>query len=281
MLRLLNIELFKLWTNKSSRVLIILSFILPFTIAFITSIKIDLGFIRLDPSEYGIFNFPFIWHWNSYFASIFKMFFALVAISMISNEYNYRTLKQNLIDGLSKKEMILSKFYVIVAYSLASTIGVFIMSLIIGYIYSTYTEAVIVFDDLEYLLAYFLKLVGFFSFCLFITLLVKRSVFSIGIIIILSAIEWISYAYMRWEVYENQAQEIGYNFAESISQFFPLMSLYNLIEQPIVRYISRINPEDIGLIHDYSVQWQEILITLVWSAIFIFLSYQLLKKRDL
>lgn len=281
MLRLLNIELFKLWNNKSSRVLIILSFVLPFTIAFITSIKIDLGFIRLDPSEYGIFNFPFIWHWNTYFASIFKMFFALVAISMISNEYNYRTLKQNLIDGLSKKEMILSKFYVIVAYSLISTIGVFFMSIIIGYIYSTYTEATIVFDDLEYLLAYFLKLVGFFSFCLFITLLVKRSVFSIGIIIILSAIEWISYAYMRWEVYENQAQEIGYNFAESISQFFPLMSLYNLIEQPIVRYVSRINTEDIGLIHDYSVQWQEIIIVLCWTAIFIFLSYRLLKKRDL
>ncbi|WP_138433782.1 ABC transporter permease [Winogradskyella algicola] len=281
MLRLLNIELFKLWNNKSSRVLIILSFVLPFTIAFITSIKIDLGFIRLDPSEYGIFNFPFIWHWNTYFASIFKMFFALVAISMISNEYNYRTLKQNLIDGLSKKEMILSKFYVILAYALVSTVGVFIMSIIIGSIYSTYTEASIVFTDLEYLLAYFLKLVGFFSFCLFITLLVKRSVFSIGIIIILSAIEWISYAYMRWEVYENQAQEIGYNFAEGISQFFPLMSLYNLIEQPMVRYATRINPEDIGLIHDYTVQWQEILIVIVWTALFIFLSYRLLKKRDL
>ena len=281
MLRLLNIELFKLWNNKSSRVLIILSFVLPFTIAFITSIKIDLGFIRLDPSEYGIFNFPFIWHWNTYFASIFKMFFALVAISMISNEYNYRTLKQNLIDGLSKKEMILSKFYVILAYALVSTVGVFIMSIIIGSIYSTYTETSIVFTDLEYLLAYFLKLVGFFSFCLFITLLVKRSVFSIGIIIILSAIEWISYAYMRWEVYENQAQEIGYNFAESISQFFPLMSLYNLIEQPMVRYATRINPEDIGLIHDYTVQWQEILIVIVWTALFIFLSYRLLKKRDL
>ncbi|WP_299518946.1 ABC transporter permease subunit [Winogradskyella sp.] len=281
MLRLFNIELFKLWNNKSSRVLIILSFVLPFTIAFITSIKIDLGFIRLDPSEYGIFNFPFIWHWNSYFASLFKLFFALVAISMISNEYNYRTLKQNLIDGLSKKEMILSKFYVIVVYSVLSTIGVFIMSIIIGSIYSTYTEATIVFDELEYLLAYLVKLIGFFSFCLFITLLVKRSVFAIGILIVFSAIEWITYAYMRWEVYENQAQEIGYNFAESVSQFFPLMSMYNLIEQPIIRYARRINPNDINFPHDYAVHWYEIAIVLGWSALFIFLSYRLLKKRDL
>lgn len=281
MIRLFNIEFHKLWKNKSSRVLIILSFILPFTIAFITSIKIDLGFIKLDPSEYGIFNFPFIWHWNSYFASIFKLFFALVAISMIANEYNYRTLKQNLIDGLSKKEMILSKFYVIVVYAFISTVGVFIMSLIIGSIYSVHDELVIVFDDLEYLLAYFVKLIGFFSLCLFLTLLVKRSVFAIGLLIILSAAEWISYAYLRWETYENQAQEIGYAFAENISQFFPLMSLYNLIEQPMVRYARRMNPKDINFPHDFTVHWYEIAIALGWSAIFIFLSYQLLKKRDL
>jgi len=281
MLRLLNIELYKLWRNKSSRVLIILSFALPFTVAFITSIKIDLGFIKLDPSEYGIFNFPFIWHWNSYFSSVFKLFFALVAISMISNEYNYRTLKQNLIDGLSKKEMILSKFYIILIYAFISTIGVFLMSIIIGSIYSTYTEFSIVFDDLEYLLAYFFKLVAFFSFCLFITLLVRRSVFSIGILIVLSAIEWITYAYLRWEVYENETQIIGYNFAENISQFFPLMSMYNLIEQPMIRYATRVSPKDIDFPYDYAVHWYEIAIVLGWTALFVFLSYRLLKKRDL
>ena len=177
MIRLLSIEFQKLWLNKASRTLLILSFVLPFTVAFITSIKIDLGFIRLDPSEYGIFNFPFIWHWNTYFASGFKLFFALVAIAMIANEYNYRTLKQNLIDGMSKKEIILSKFYIILVYSAISTIGVFIMSLIIGLIYSSYTEFGIIMQDLIYLLAYFLKLVGFFTFCMFITLLVKRSIF--------------------------------------------------------------------------------------------------------
>ena len=277
MVRLLQIEFIKLWNNRASKVLIILSFLLPFTIAFITSIKIDLGFVVLDPSEYGIFDFPFIWHWNSYFASLFKIFFALVAISMIANEYNYRTLKQNLIDGLSKKEVILSKFITIVAYSLVSAIGIFLMSLIIGMIYSSYTEIGIVVRDLGYFLAYFLKLVAFFSFCLFITMLVRRAVFSIGIIVLLSAAEWISYAYLRWEVYKEEA----YHFAENISQFFPLMSIYNLIEQPFVRYGRKLSPQDIGFSHDYYVHWYEQVIVLCWTAIFIYLSYVLLKKRDL
>ncbi len=277
MIRLLQIEFIKLWNNRASKVLIILSFLLPFTIAFITSIKIDLGFVRLDPAEYGIFDFPFIWHWNTYFAAAFKLFFALVAISMVANEYNYRTLKQNLIDGLSKKEVILSKFYVTLVYSLISTVGVFLMSLIIGSIYSSFNEASIIFRDLEYLFAYLLKLIAFFSFCLFITTLVRRSIFSIGIIVLLSAIEWISYAYLRWEVFEDEA----YTFAENISQFFPLMSMYNLVEQPFLRYAKKVSPEEIGISHDYAVQWSEVLIAMGWTAIFVYGSYLLLKKRDL
>ncbi len=277
MIRLLQIEFIKLWNNRASKVLIILSFLLPFTIAFVTSIKIDLGFASLDPAEYGFFDFPFIWHWNAYFASAFKLFFALVAISMIANEYNHRTLKQNLIDGLSKKEVVLSKFLVAVIYSLISTLGIFLMSLIIGFIYSSYTEAGIVIRELSYMLAYFLKLVAFFSFCIFITTLVRRSIFSIGIIVLLSAIEWISYAYLRWEVYRDEA----YTFAENISQFFPLMSMYNLIEQPFLRYAQKVSPENIPIAHDYTLHWHEIAIVLIWTTIFIYLSYRLLKKRDL
>ena len=276
MYRLLNIEFQKLWTNKASRVLIILSFLLPFTIASITSIKIDLGFVKLDPSQYGIFNFPFIWHWNTYFASGFKLFFALVAMGMISNEYSNRTLKQNLIDGLSKKEFILSKFLIIVVYSIIATIGVFIMSLAIGLIYSSYTEFSIIMTDIIFLFAYFLKLVAFFTLCLFITMLVKRSIFSIGILILLSAIEWILYANIRWDEGTDQ-----YQLAENITQFFPLMSMYNLIEQPFIRYGQKVSPEEITMGYNYAVHWHEILIVLVWTAIFIFLSYRLLKKRDL
>lgn len=282
MKRLFEIEFYKLWRNKSSRVLIILSFVLPFTIALITSIRIDLGSFQIDPAEYGFFNFPLIWHWNAYFASTFKLFFALVAISMIANEYNYGTLKQNLIDGMSKREMVLSKFCVIIVYSFVSMVGVFLMSLIIGSIYSVYNELSIIMLDLEFLLAYFIKLIAFFSFCLFITTLVRKSVFSMGLMIILSAVEWITYGYLRWEVYPGRINEtIGYEFAESISQFFPLMSMYNLIEQPFLRYAAMVSPNDIDISYDYDVHLTEIAIALGWTAIFIYGSYALLKKRDL
>jgi len=58
----------------------------------------------------------------------------------------------------------------------------------------------------------------------------------------------------------------------------------NLINQPgsrlnAVQTVAKQVGED--LTYDYAVHWYEIAIVLGWTAIFIFLSYRLLKKRDL
>ena len=179
MLRLLNIEIHKLKYNSASRILILIYFILLTSIALIAAIKFDIGPIQFHLAEQGIFNFPYIWHFNTFMASIFKFFLLLVIVSMMANEYSNKTLKQNLIDGLSKKEFILSKFYTVIALALVSTLFVFLVSIVLGYSYSDFNEFSIVTTDLEYLFAFFIKLVGFFSFGLFMGILVKRSAFAV------------------------------------------------------------------------------------------------------
>ena len=104
-------------------------------IAFLALVKYNIGLFKLDFAEIGIFNFPFIWHFNTYVASILKFFLAIVIVSMMANEYNYGTLKQNLIDGMSKKEMILSKFAMIVAFALASVVLIFVLLLFLSFVY--------------------------------------------------------------------------------------------------------------------------------------------------
>ena len=101
MKRLLSIELQKIWLNKASRVLTLIYFILLSFIALMASVKFNLGISKVQLAEMGIFNFPFIWHFNTYIAAWFKFFLAIVIVSMMANEYSYGTLKQNLIDGMS------------------------------------------------------------------------------------------------------------------------------------------------------------------------------------
>jgi ABC-type transport system involved in multi-copper enzyme maturation permease subunit len=278
MKRLLAIELQKIWKNRASRVLTISYFVILSFIALIASINIKIGSFQLHFAEMGIFNFPFIWHFNTYIAAILKFFLAIVIVSMMANEYSYGTLKQNLIDGMSKKEFVLSKFLTVVLFAFVSTFFVFIMSLILGYSFSSYTELSIVFSDMDYLLAYFVKLVGFFSFCLFLGVLVKRSAFAIGFLFVWNIIEGIANGILTFKVFPKS------NTAEQITQFFPLESMSNLIVEPITR-LSVIKNIQTAVgdtnVKDYSVHFSSILIVLVWTTLFIFLSYKIIKKRDL
>ena len=278
MKRLLSIELQKIWKNKSSRILTLAYFVLLSFIALIASIKFDLDPFHVDPAEMGLFNFPFIWHFNTWVASILKLFLAIVIVSMMANEYSYGTLKQNLIDGMSKQEFVISKFLTVVLFAFASTIFVFIMSLLLGYSFSSYTEIGIVFSDLEYLLAFFVKLVGFFSFCLFLGILIKRSAFALGFLLIWNIIEAITIGVLKYEIFP-KSEKVDY-----FTQLLPLESMSNLIVIPSSR-LSIIKEAGsklgVGTDVDYSVHFSTVLIVLAWTFIFVFASFKLLEKRDL
>ncbi len=277
MKRLLQIEFIKLWNNRASKILIISYFILLTSIALVAAIKFDIGPVKFHFAELGIFNFPYIWHFNTYVTAIFKLFLAIVIVSMMANEYSNKTIKQNLIDGLSKKEFILSKFLTVLTLAFISTVFVFGVSLILGLIYSDYNELSIIFSGMEFLLAFFVKLVGFFSFCLFLGMLVKRSAFALGFLILWAVFEQMLFGILGWKF-------VSWDTANTIKGFLPLQSMSNLIEEPF----SRLNAvqsvaSQIGekFTFDYHVHWYELVIVLCWTCIFVYLSYVLLKKRDL
>jgi ABC-type transport system involved in multi-copper enzyme maturation permease subunit len=196
----------------------------------------------------------------------------------MANEYSYGTLKQNLIDGLSKKEFILSKFLTVLLFSFCSTVFVFVMSLILGFVFSSYTEFSIVFSEMSYLVAFFVKLVAFFSFCLFLGILVKRSAFALGFLLVWNIIEGIAKGILNFKIFPDNKT------ADYITQFFPLESMSNLIVEPFSRLsVIKTIGTQIGVdsIKDYSIHFSSLLIVLSWSTIFLLLSYKLLKNRDL
>ena len=281
MLRLLTIEFHKLRYNKASKILSIIYFGLLTSIALIAAIKFEFGDFKLHLADAGIFNFPYIWHFNTYIAAILKFFLLLVIVSMMSNEYSYKTLKQNLIDGLSKKEFILSKFYTVIAFAVISTVFVFVVSLVLGLVYSDYNEFAIIVSDLDYLLAFFIKLVGFFSFGLFLGILVKRSAFAVGAMFVWLIVESMFKGYLYWAF--RSADKTG-DKVDAIMQFLPLEAMTNLIKEPFSRLgavRSAANTMGETFTKSYAVEFTTILVVSFWTFLFIYLSYALLKKRDL
>jgi len=272
MLRLIDIELFKLKHSRSAKVMTILYFSLFLSAALLSTIKFSIGSIEFRLADQGIYNFPFTWHFMSFMVALLKIILAIVIVSMMSSEYTNRTIKQNLIDGLSKKEFILSKFYVVVIYAIVSTVVLFLVVLTLGLIFSDYTEVQIIFRDMEYLLAFFVKLLGFFTLCMFLGLLVKRSAFALGFLLLLWILELILGA---------SIDEYWFSF---ISDYTPLNSMWGLIEEPFTRFDAvktAAKTLEADIVSDYKVKLSNIITVLAWTAVFVFGSYKLLKKRDL
>jgi len=277
MKRLLQLEFIKLWNSKISRIIIYAYFILICSLALIAAIKFDIGPIKFHLAEQGIFNFPYIWHLNTFFAAFFKVFLAIIIVSMTANEYSYKTIKQNLIDGLSKKEFLLSKVYMAGVFSLISTAFIFFISLILGLVYSDYNELGIIFSDLSFILAFFVKLFSFFSFCLFAGVLVKKSAYALGFMVIWQMFEGFIRGMIRWKLFDEAT-------TDTIMGFFPLNSMWNLIKQPFTRFeavqtVAQRIGEEVQV--NYYTSLGDFIIAILWAFIFIYLSYFILNKRDL
>lgn len=277
MKRLFFIELYKIRHHKLSRTLFIAYFTLLTSIALIAAIKFKLGNTEIHLAEQGVFNFPYIWHFNTWVADFFTFFLMIIVVSMVTNEFSYRTLKQNLIDGLSKKEFLLSKFYFLVVLSFLATFFVFIISLILGLKYSDYTSTMIIFSDLYFLISFFLKLLTTFVLITFFGFLFKRSAYALGFFFIWMMIEGIIYALLRWHFFNE-------TIADRIIMFFPYQAIRNILPEPITRLnVTKQIGKQIGenLTDFTGIPLLYFIILILWIIILLNLSYFILKKRDL
>lgn len=279
MLRLLSIELDKIKRNKAAKTITIVYCSLILCVSLIASYEFDFAGINFRIADQGIFNFPFIWHFNSFMVAWLKIFFAIVIVSIVANEYSYNTLKQNLIDGLSKKEFILSKFLAVLLFSVISSVFLFIVTLTLGLVFSDFTEISIVFTDLQYLLGYFIKLTTFFSMCMFLGIWIKRSAFALGFLGVWQVFEgfiFIVFSYLK--------NKKDINLIDNVYNLLPLNAMSDLISEPFTRLGAvQTLASQVGESFEksYDVPWYSILICVVWTTVFVYGSYLILKRRDL
>src|SRR5436853_6792779 len=78
------------------------------------------------------FDFPNVWHTVSYFSSFLLFIPGLMIITLVTNEYSYKTTRQNIIDGWSRLQFIQVKIALVVMLALVSAIFVFLTALLFG-----------------------------------------------------------------------------------------------------------------------------------------------------
>ncbi len=229
----------------------------------------DLGadFDGIDPTIIPIYDFPDIWQNTSYLGSFGKILIAFIVIISVNNDISYNTMRQNIIDGVSKKEFILSKFMLVLFLAAVCTAVLFVSGLITGFIYSSVTDIKYILDGLEFVLAYFYQLVVFSMFAFLVGLVIKKAGFAIVLLFFYSSfLEPIATAILQ------HADPIKDQTAW-LAQFFPIYSINNLIHVPFLRYFFQ-------EIQD-TIYWHEWLIATAWLGIFTYTIVFILNKKDL
>ncbi|MFC6267652.1 ABC transporter permease subunit [Frigoriflavimonas asaccharolytica] len=280
MIRLLKLELLKNLNYRPFKVFTAIYFIVLVALLFIGLVDIKLtDSFTLNLKEEGIYNFPGIWNFTTYIVAIFKIFLGLIIIFSITQEFNNRMFKQNTIDGLSREEFVLSKVITIGLFSAVSTLVVFLITLFLGFQYSESTDYKLVTEEMYMIGDYFLKLFAFFSFLLFLSVLLRKSMF-----VFLSFFGWwiIEGILGGIESFMKMRGVHGDILLATKDKFFfshllPLESMSELIPNPLLRLKIA---EKMGAEYTFNYPFDSLIACIVWTIIFITGTYFLLKKRD-
>ena len=230
MLHLLKIEWLKLKNYRTFWILTVLYTISIVGINFIV-FKIE-EHIFAEKQSKGVaelligdrpYSFPTVWHMTSYVSSFLMFLPGLLMIIFITNEYSYKTHRQNIIDGWSRSQFISVKIVLALLYAILSTVAVAITAIIFGFQLPNEFSL----DKIQYLGYFFIQALSYGLAAVLIAVLVKRGGLSIGIY------------FLYVVVLENVLKLLMNRYLNDTGRFLPLQTTDELIPLPIFENIQR------------------------------------------
>jgi ABC-type transport system involved in multi-copper enzyme maturation permease subunit len=130
------------------------------------------------------FAFPDAWQtitWNSGLLFILP---AILIITLTTNEFTYKTHRQNIIDGWSRMQFITVKLFELLLLALASTLAVFLTILAFGYIANKVSPGQSIWQESRYILFYFVQILSYSMIAFLLSMLIRRAGLAIGAFLI-------------------------------------------------------------------------------------------------
>jgi ABC-2 type transport system permease protein len=215
--------------------------------------------LRMIPNP---FTFPEVWHTVAFISSFFLFLPAIVVIMFITNEYTYKTHRQNVIDGWSRQQFLLAKMLDVFIVSLVVTILYAVVAFILG---KVNTEATVnVWANTKYIWLFFMQTFSQLSIAFLIAFLVRKAFIALGIFV------------FYFFPLEPLLVALGRERANDIGRFLPLEIADRMISVPRLFIAGDKEWKSLTVQSNQHVIYTAILIILIWSICF-----WVNKKRDL
>jgi len=275
-MKLLKIELKKILTYKTFWVIIGLYFFflaLGIIMAeFMVNAMVDDINKRLPiPLPHAVlFFFPDIWQNLTFFASIryVLIFPAIMVIILITNEFTNKTVRQNIVNGMSRNEFLLSKLQIIFLLALMITLIITLVIFTLGVVNSDEQSLSMMFDKFLFVPAFFIQMLTFLCYAFFFGFLFRNTGLSIALFTLYALIiEPVIYFFLRAPfIWENK-----------IYPFLPVNSVIRVVEYPAIPALKKLMnfqlQDDVSLL--------TCTIPVIYSLVMIGIVFWVFSKKDL
>jgi hypothetical protein len=207
------------------------------------------------------YSFDYVWQNIGYWTSIFVAFLSILMIILTTNEYQYRTNRQNVIDGWTRMQFYHSKWQVVLVLAILTTVYVFI----VGFLFGIANDSMRNFPgDIEHLFYVFILSLNYYGFSLLLSLFFKRSGITIGIFFL--------YCMMM----ESMIQKfVNWKFDTKVGNFLPLQSSDELLPFPILEAI-----KSMAQLGSKPAAMPLVIASCTWIVVYYFVGRTKLLKSD-
>jgi hypothetical protein len=210
------------------------------------------------------FAFPEVWHTIAWASSLFTFIPAVMVIMFITNEYSYRTHRQNIIDGWSRNEFITSKMIDVLLVCLIITMLYIAVVLVVGF--AAHTRLIRDTWGMAYYAAlFFLQTFAQLSLAFLVGFLVRKAFIALGIFL------------FHFVILDNLLVGLFEYFKMDAKKYMPLELSDRMI--PLPAFLGKIDP----VRYQQSVKEipQFVILTCIFTFLIWFLCYRINARRDL
>ncbi len=144
------------------------------------------------------YAFPNVWQTVGWMSSWLLYFPGILFIMLLTNEFNFKTHRQNIIDGWTRKEFVSVKFVFAIIFSLIATFFNFLVALLFGFLT---TGSSFSFEGIENVGYIFIQTVAYITFAMFLAILFRRSGAAIAVFFLFGLIfEWLITALINFKM---------------------------------------------------------------------------------
>jgi ABC-type transport system involved in multi-copper enzyme maturation permease subunit len=207
------------------------------------------------------YSFSSVWQNLGFWTSIFAVFISILVIIITTNEYQFRTNRQNVIDGWSRLDFYHAKWQMVLLLSVLTTAYVFLTGIAFGVSYSSIADFP---GNIGHLFFTWLLVLNYYSFSLLLSILFKRSGITIGIFFLYCMIiESLVGKFINWVADTN------------VGNFLPLQSSDELLPFPVLEAV-----KTMAGLQDTTNIWFYVAASVAWIIIYYIIGRTRLLRSD-